>query len=229
MVIVQTERAARKAKTIDQNLGLKSSVDISKDAGKKAGPARVTSSAKTGRDRATLAVIMSAVAGSGHQQQGAATLVSPGPINPQSVCEKEFQQYLDMCKGISPAELPPSNVPSWYKENQFKLPNLAVVYRQIAGKANSAGCLENDFGAAGTQMDGKRTRLDTRFMDAQLFSHVNLGLVSNIPKKDIQVHTRTHTHTHTHTNTHSYIYTHKNVLKISLSYDCVRARTHTGI
>ena len=186
---MQTERSKRRAK-VSHHLH---SRDLSKDAGKSAAAGKMSSTVKGARDKATLSVIMSAVKGSGYEQQGAATLQSPVSTDAQTLCEKEFEKYLDMSKLLSPVEVPPSNVPSWYKDKQFQLPNLSIVYRQIAGKANSAGSLENDFCAAGSQMDGKRTRLDPRFQDAQLFCNCNLGLVSEIPKKEIKV--RTHTDT----------------------------------
>ena len=198
---MQTERENRRAKKVNQLLP--ASRDSSKDAGKKTVAGGIQSTVKGARDKATLATIMNAVKGSGYDVQGAATMRSAAGNDAQSVCEKEFEKYLDMSKLLTPVEVPPSSAPSWYKDKQFQLPNLAVVYRQIAGKANSAGCLENDFCAAGTQMDGKRTRLDPRFMDAQLFCNCNFGLVSEIPKKDIKVRANMYTCTHTHKHTDS--------------------------
>ena len=72
----------------------------------------------------------------------------------------------------------------WAKQ-VFVLRTMVFVFRQIYGKANSAGCLENDFCYAGKTLPPSRSRIDARIFDAQLMSCCNLR--EYLPaKKDIK-------------------------------------------
>jgi len=73
----------------------------------------------------------------------------------------------------------------FFAQQVFVLRTMVFVFRQIYGKANSAGCLENDFCYAGKTLPPSRSRIDARIFDAQLMSCCNLR--EYLPaKKDIK-------------------------------------------
>ena len=62
---------------------------------------------------------------------------------------------------------------------------MILVFRQIYGKPNSAGCLENDFTFAGKTLQPSRSMIDGSIFDAQLMSFCNVREYLP-PKKDIK-------------------------------------------
>lgn len=82
-------------------------------------------------------------------------------------------------------ELPPTGLNKWWRTNTFEFKDADVVFRQIAGKPNSAGGLENGYSAAAGMWNLRRSVIDTRYADAQLFCNLNFGLCERLPKQAI--------------------------------------------
>ena len=62
---------------------------------------------------------------------------------------------------------------------------MIYVFRQIYGKPNSVGCLENDFRFAGKTLQPSRSMIDGSIFDEQLMSCLNLREYLPV-KKDIK-------------------------------------------
>jgi hypothetical protein len=182
MTVVEEARRQQKE---ERGWTLDASADQSRDAGKSRPP---TAAKKMSvRAQSSLAVLEGAVDSMGLQRVGRSEMVASGSRakSAEQVVEEEYASYLARCKDITMQELPPTGLNEWWKTNMFHFKNAAVVFRQIAGKPNSAGCLENDFSSAADMWNLKRTVMDTRYADAQLFCNLNFGLCDRLPKQAI--------------------------------------------
>ena len=59
---------------------------------------------------------------------------------------------------------------------------MILVFRQIYGKPNSAGCLENDFTFAGQTLQPNRSMIDVSIFDAQLMTSASICLQRKISR-----------------------------------------------
>jgi hypothetical protein len=92
-----------------------------------------------------------------------------------------------MCHDMTIDDVTPTGagMEAFWAQQVFVLRTMIYVFRQIYGKPNSAGCLENDFSFAGKTLQPSRSMIDGSIFDAQLMSCCNLR--EYLPaKKDIK-------------------------------------------
>jgi len=78
-----------------------------------------------------------------------------------------------------------AHIETFWGQEEFFPSTMFYVFRQIYGKPNSTGCLENDFSFAGKTLQPSRSMIDGSIFDAQLMSCCNLREYLSV-KKDIK-------------------------------------------
>ena len=95
----------------------------------------------------------------------------------KETCREELDLYLSMCHDMTIDDVTPTGagMEAFWAQQVFVLRTMIYVFRQIYGKPNSAGCLENDFCFAGKTLQPSRSMIDHgSIFDAQLMSCCNL-------------------------------------------------------
>ena len=92
-----------------------------------------------------------------------------------------------MCHDMTIDDVTPTgaHIETFWGQEEFFPSTMFYVFRQIYGKPNSTGCLENDFSFAGKTLQPSRSMIDGSIFDAQLMSCCNLREYLSV-KKDIK-------------------------------------------
>ena len=100
----------------------------------------------------------------------------PKVATPDTIIHDEIKLYLKHEK-VKSSDVSSQTLLSWWRKNQSRFPTLSAVARSVLGHPASSTQIERDFGTAGTLLSGKRSRMDSTFVEMSLYLRCNFRLI----------------------------------------------------